>query len=72
LPGVVAMLTPTRRLSGLDWRIFSMPLPAAMSSASIFRPRARLSPLLATVSRSTSGLVSTKFEGDSALVICWT
>ncbi|MGY3081830.1 hypothetical protein ACVWZZ_008238 [Bradyrhizobium sp. LM6.10] len=71
MPGVVAMLTPTTRLSGLDWRIFRTPLPAAMSSASIFRPRARFSPLLATVARSTSGLVSTKLDGDSALVTCW-
>jgi len=38
--------------------------------ASIFMPRTRLSPLDASVSRNISGLVSTKFDGASALVIC--
>ncbi len=72
LPGVVAILTPTARLEGSDWRIRNMPRPASISSASIFMPRTRLSALDATVSRSTSGLVSTKFDGASALVICRT
>ncbi len=72
LPGVVAMLTPTSRLDGSDWRMRSVPWPASISSASIFMPRTRLSPLDASVSRSTSGLVRTKFDGASALVICWT
>ena len=42
----------------------SVPRPASMSSASIFMPRTRLSPFDDSVSRSTSGLVSTKFDGD--------
>ena len=69
LPGVVAMLTPTARLVGSDWRMRKLPLPASISSASIFMPRTRLSPLEASVSRSTSGLVRTKFDGAIALVI---
>ena len=35
-------------------------------------PRTRLSPFEASVSRNTSGLVRTKFDGAIALVICWT
>ena len=44
LPGVVAMLTPTSKVPGVDWRSFSLPRPASMSSASIFMPRTRFSP----------------------------
>ena len=33
-------------------------------------PRTRFSPLSASVVRSSSGLVTTKFDGDSALVSC--
>jgi hypothetical protein len=40
-----------------------------MSSASICMPRARFSAFDDTVSRSSSGLVSTKFDGEIALTI---
>jgi hypothetical protein len=40
-----------------------------MSSASIFMPRTRFSPLVDTVSRNSSGLVRMKFDGEIAWVI---
>ena len=45
------------------------PIPS-MSSASMCRPRTRFSAFEVTVSRMSSGLVSTKFEGAIALAIC--
>ena len=72
LPGVTARLLPTSNFSASDWRIFRSPPPASMSSASICMPRARFSALVVSVSRSNSGLVSTKFDGDSALASCLT
>jgi hypothetical protein len=72
LPGVVARLRPTANIDASDWRILRSPPPASMSSASMRMPRTRLSALLSSVSRSSSGLVSTKFDGDNALAICRT
>ena len=72
LPGVFAMLTPTSKRSGSDWRILSSPRPASMSSASIFMPRTRLAPFSWIVVRMSSGFVARKFEGESALDSCLT
>ena len=63
--GIVEHLT-------VDWRILRLPCPAWMSSASMRMPRTRFSPLAASVSRNSSGLVSTKFDGAIALAICLT
>ena len=46
--------------------------PALMSSVSMCMPRTRLSAFDDSVSRSSSGLVSTKFDGEIALAICLT
>ena len=70
LPGVIARLRPTSNFSASDWRILMLPPPASMSSASICMPRTRFSAFEASVSRSNSGLVSTKFDGEIALAIC--
>ena len=70
LPGVVARLRPTANIEESDWRILRSPPPASTSSASMCMPRTRFSALLVSVSRSSSGLVRTKFDGDSAFAIC--
>ena len=70
LPGVVARLRPTANIEESDCRIRKLPPPASMSSASMCMPRTRFWALLVKVSRSSSGLVRTKFDGDSALPIC--
>ena len=72
LPGVSARLRPISNLLASDWRNFSSPWPASMSSVSIFMPRTRFSPFDASVSRRTSGLVNTKLEGEIAAAICLT
>src|SRR5258706_13040367 len=46
--------------------ICNCPPPFSMSARRLFRPRTRFCPPLATVSRSTCGLVSRKFDGESA------
>ena len=69
LPGVVARLRPTSNIDASDWRILRSPPPASMSSANMRMPRTRLSALVVSVSRSNSGLVRTKFDGESALTI---
>src|SRR6266851_2726437 len=63
LPGVIARLRPTSNFDMSDWRIFSSPPPASMSSASIWAPRTRFSALLFRVVRSSSGLVKMKLDG---------
>ena len=67
LPGVIARLRPTSNFDGSDWRIFSSPPPASMSSASIWVPRTRFSAFSLRVVRNSSGLVKMKFDGDAAL-----
>ncbi len=72
LPAVSARLRPTSNILASDWRILRLPWPASMSSASMCMPRTRFSALEVTVSRNSSGLVSTKFDGEIALAICRT
>ena len=43
-----------------------LPLPFSMSESRLLRPLSRFWPPLVSVSRSTSGLVSAKFDGESA------
>jgi hypothetical protein len=50
LPSETAMFSPTLNFEASDWRSFNSPLPAAMSSASIFMPRPGSAPLEATIS----------------------
>ncbi len=69
---VVATFLPSSNVSPLDWRILRSPCPALMSSASMCMPRTRFSAFDAVVARSTSGLVRTKFDGETALAICFT
>ena len=64
------MFPPISNLLGSVWRILSVPLPRSMSSASSCMPRTRFSPSEAKVSRSSSGLVNTQFDGAIALTIC--
>ena len=66
LPGVVAMFLPILNALASVMLICSWPSPRSMSASRLFRPRSRFSPPEASVSRTTSGLVSAKFEGDSA------
>ena len=72
LPGVIARFLPTANFDASDWRILRLPPPASMSSASMLMPRTRFSAFDESVSRITSGLVSTKFDGATALPICFT
>ncbi len=69
LPGVTARLRPTSNIFGSDCRILILPF-SSMSSVSMVMPRTRFSAFDDSVSRSNSGLVSTKFDGEIALAIC--
>ena len=72
LPGDTARLRPTSNFDASDCRILRSPPPASMSSASMCMPRTRFSALEPSVSRNSSGLVRTKFDGEIALAICLT
>ena len=72
LPGVIARLRADLERLGVGLPDLEVAAPASMSSASMCMPRTRLSALLLKVSRSSSGLVSTKFDGEIALAICRT
>ena len=52
------------------WLIRTDPLPRSRSFNKFFKPLTRFSPRLSMVARMTSGLVRTKFVGDSALMNC--
>ncbi|GJE61204.1 hypothetical protein MPOCJGCO_3325 [Methylobacterium trifolii] len=67
-PGVTATSTPKVKALTSVWRTRNSPLPASMSSCSIFMPRTRLAPFSSKVCRISSGLVITKFEGERAPV----
>ena len=66
LPGVVATLWPIRNAFSSVILMRSCPSPSSRSSSRFFRPFTRLVPPDFIVSRSTCGLVSAKFDGDSA------
>src|SRR3546814_1798638 len=59
------MLRPTSKAFSSTILIFSLPLPRSRSSSRFSRPFTRFSPLLSAVARSTSGLVSRKFDEAS-------
>ncbi|MNC87840.1 hypothetical protein D3C83_36020 [compost metagenome] len=69
-PGVVAMLTPSLNALSSVMRVLTSPPPRARSSSRLFNPLTRFCPPLATVSRSTSGLVNRKLLGESASMYC--
>ena len=71
LPGAVAMLRPTSKASRSVWVRLNTSPDRSMSWTRLAMPCTRFLPLVANVSRSTSGLVSGKLEGDRALPSCF-
>ena len=71
LPGEVAMLRPTSKASTSVWLMLRTSPDFSRSCMRLAMPCTRLRPLEASVSRSTTGLVMGKFEGDSALASCF-
>jgi len=66
LPGVVATFLPSSNAVVSVILTRSWPSPSSMSRSRLLKPLIRFWPWLLTVSRNTSGLVMTKFDGDSA------
>ena len=58
-------------LAGVGLPDLELAAAALMSSASSCMPRTRFSPFEAKVSRRSSGLVNTQFDGAIALTICF-
>ena len=66
LPGVPATFLPSWNALSSVMLIRSCPSPFSRSASRLFNPLTRFWPPLARVSRSTCGLVMTKFDGASA------
>ena len=64
-------VAPDLELAGVGLPDLEVPPPRLMSSASSCMPRTRFSPSEAKVSRRSSGLVNTQFDGASALITCF-
>ena len=67
LPGEVATFLPTAKASSSLMLICRRPLPRSRSSSRCCRPSSRFWPPVSLALRSTAGLVSTKFDGATAL-----
>ncbi len=72
LPGAVATLRPTSNACTSVCEMLMMAPEPSMSCTRLAMPCTRFLPLEDSVSRSTSGLVKGKLEGDSALASCLT